>query len=284
LWWRPGEAVVGEPCGLRAATGRRGLDYVPVAELRFLRGGFCVAVRRDQLRPTAKNLVGLCSISPSWCADNLRASIRCRPGAQCPRRSTPKIAKYGCSRPPRMIFAVARNPTRGRLVPPSARRAKHADRHELPEMKAANLPAPTEARRRRRALPQSAILFSACVVFGGGGGIFPTGLSHGERSRSEWRLAARVFSARLGVLAPELSAASHAAILAGSWPCRSACGFGGPRCRTRDGLMERMLQEQEVKRGKAHVRPSRDIGAWGLYFAMTSIRRCVCRLFSCREA
>jgi 3-dehydroquinate synthase len=242
-----GGGVVGDLAGFAAAAVRRGLDYVQVPTTLLAQVDSAVGGKTAINSRHGKNLVGafhqpILVVADTRVLDTL-------PLRQF-RAGYAEIAKYGLLGDAG-FFAWLEANAREVFVGGAAR--EHAIATSC-RMKAA-IVARDEREAGDRALLNLGHTFGHALEAAAG---FSDRLLHGEAVALGMVLAAE-FSARLGVLAPEAVGRATRHLAGTGLPVRLADVAGG--VPDADRLMELMLQDKKVKRGKLTFVLLRDIGA-----------------------
>jgi 3-dehydroquinate synthase len=242
-----GGGVVGDLAGFAAATVRRGLDYVQVPTTLLAQVDSAVGGKTAINSRHGKNLVGVFHQPILVVADT--SVLDTLPPRQF-RAGYAEIAKYGLLGDAG-FFAWLEANAREVFVGGAAR--EHAIATSC-RMKAA-IVARDEHEAGDRALLNLGHTFGHALEAAAG---FSDRLLHGEAVALGMVLAAE-FSARLGVLRPEAVGRARRHLAGAGLPVRLADVDGG--VPDADRLMELMLQDKKVKRGKLTFVLLRDIGA-----------------------
>ncbi len=242
-----GGGVVGDLAGFAAATVRRGLDYVQVPTTLLAQVDSAVGGKTAINSRHGKNLVGVFHQPILVVADT--SVLDTLPPRQF-RAGYAEIAKYGLLGDAG-FFAWLEANTREVFAGGAAR--EHAIATSC-RMKAA-IVARDEREAGDRALLNLGHTFGHALEAAAG---FSDRLLHGEAVALGMALAAE-FSARLGVLAPEAVGRATRHLADAGLPVRLADVAGG--VPDADRLMELMLQDKKVKRGRLTFVLLRDIGA-----------------------
>jgi 3-dehydroquinate synthase len=242
-----GGGVVGDLAGFAAAAVRRGLDYVQVPTTLLAQVDSAVGGKTAINSRHGKNLVGafhqpILVVADTRVLDTL-------PLRQF-RAGYAEIAKYGLLGDAGFFAWLEAN---AREVFAGGAAREHAIATSC-RMKAA-IVARDEREAGDRALLNLGHTFGHALEAAAG---FSDRLLHGEAVALGMVLAAE-FSARLGVLAPEAVGRATRHLAGTGLPVRLADVAGG--VPDADRLMELMLQDKKVKRGKLTFVLLRDIGA-----------------------
>jgi 3-dehydroquinate synthase len=242
-----GGGVVGDLAGFAAATVRRGLDYVQVPTTLLAQVDSAVGGKTAINSRHGKNLVGVFHQPILVVADT--AVLDTLPPRQF-RAGYAEIAKYGLLGDAGFFAWLEAN---AREVFAAGAAREHAIATSC-RMKAA-IVARDEHEAGDRALLNLGHTFGHALEAAAG---FSDRLLHGEAVALGIVLAAE-FSARLGMLAPEAAGRATRHLAGAGLPVSFADVAGG--VPDADRLMELMLQDKKVKRGKPTFVLLRDIGA-----------------------
>jgi 3-dehydroquinate synthase len=242
-----GGGVVGDLAGFAAATVRRGLDYVQVPTTLLAQVDSAVGGKTAINSRHGKNLVGAFHQPILVVADT--AVLDTLPPRQF-RAGYAEVAKYGVLGDAGFFAWLEAN---AREVFAGGAAREHAIATSC-RMKAA-IVARDEREAGDRALLNLGHTFGHALEAAAG---FSDRLLHGEAVALGMVLAAE-FSARLGVLAPEAVARATRHLAGVGLPVSFADVEGG--VPDADRLMELMLQDKKVKRGKLTFVLLRNIGA-----------------------
>jgi 3-dehydroquinate synthase len=242
-----GGGVVGDLAGFAAAAVRRGLDYVQVPTTLLAQVDSAVGGKTAINSRHGKNLVGAFHQPILVVADT--SVLDTLPPRQF-RAGYAEIAKYGLLGDAGFFAWLEAN---AREVFAGGAAREHAIATSC-RMKAA-IVARDECEAGDRALLNLGHTFGHALEAAAG---FSDRLLHGEAVALGMVLAAE-FSARLGMLAPEAVGRATRHLAGTGLPVRLADVAGG--VPDADRLMELMLQDKKVKRGKLTFVLLRDIGA-----------------------
>ena len=242
-----GGGVVGDLAGFAAATVRRGLDYVQVPTTLLAQVDSAVGGKTAINSRYGKNLVGVFHQPILVVADT--AVLDTLPPRQF-RAGYAEIVKYGLLGDAGFFAWLEAN---AREVFAGGAAREHAIATSC-RMKAA-IVARDEREAGDRALLNLGHTFGHALEAAAG---FSDRLLHGEAVALGMVLAAE-FSARLGMLAPEAVRRATRHLAGAGLPVSLADVAGG--VPDADRLMELMLQDKKVKRGKLTFVLLRDIGA-----------------------
>lgn len=242
-----GGGVVGDLAGFAAATVRRGLDYVQVPTTLLAQVDSAVGGKTAINSRHGKNLVGAFHQPILVVADT--SVLDTLPPRQF-RAGYAEIAKYGLLGDAGFFAWLEAN---AREVFAGGAAREHAIATSC-RMKAA-IVARDEREAGDRALLNLGHTFGHALEAAAG---FSDRLLHGEAVALGMVLAAE-FSARLGVLAPDAVGRATRHLAGAGLPVGLADVAGG--VPDTDRLMELMLQDKKVKRGKLTFVLLRDIGA-----------------------
>jgi 3-dehydroquinate synthase len=242
-----GGGVVGDLAGFAAAAVRRGLDYVQVPTTLLAQVDSAVGGKTAINSRYGKNLVGAFHQPILVVADT--SVLDTLPPRQF-RAGYAEIAKYGLLSDAGFFAWLEAN---AKEVFAGGAAREHAIATSC-RMKAA-IVARDEREAGDRALLNLGHTFGHALEAAAG---FSDRLLHGEAVALGMVLAAE-FSARLGMLAPEAVGRATRHLAGTGLPVRLADVAGG--VPDADRLMELMLQDKKVKRGKLTFVLLRDIGA-----------------------
>ncbi len=242
-----GGGVIGDLAGFAAATVRRGLDYIQVPTTLLAQVDSAVGGKTAINSRHGKNLVGVFHQPILVVADT--AVLDTLPPRQF-RAGYAEIVKYGLLGDAGFFAWLEAN---AREVFAGGAAREHAIATSC-RMKAA-IVAGDEREAGDRALLNLGHTFGHALEAAAG---FSDRLLHGEAVALGMALAAE-FSARLGVLPPQAVARATRHLVGAGLPVSFADVEGG--VPDADRLMELMLQDKKVKRGKLTFVLLRDIGA-----------------------
>src|SRR6266566_379556 len=242
-----GGGVVGDLAGLAAALVRRGLEVVQVPTTLLAQVDSAVGGKTAINSRHGKNLVGVFHHPILVVADT--AVLDSLPPRQF-RAGYAEVVKYGLLGDAGFFAWLEAN---AKEVFAGGAAREHAIATSC-RMKAA-IVARDERETGDRALLNLGHTFGHALEAAAG---FSDRLLHGEAVAVGMVLAAE-FSARLGILAPEAVARATRHLAGAGLPVRLADVEGG--VPDADRLMELMLQDKKVKRGKLTFVLLRDIGA-----------------------
>ncbi len=242
-----GGGVVGDLAGFAAATVRRGLDHIQVPTTLLAQVDSAVGGKTAINSRHGKNLVGVFHQPILVVADT--AVLDSLPPRQF-RAGYAEVVKYGLLGDAGFFAWLEAN---AKEVFAGGAAREHAIATSC-RMKAA-IVARDERETGDRALLNLGHTFGHALEAAAG---FSDRLLHGEAVAVGMVLAAE-FSARLGILAPEAVARATRHLAGAGLPVRLADVEGG--VPDADRLMELMLQDKKVKRGKLTFVLLRDIGA-----------------------
>jgi len=242
-----GGGVIGDLAGFAAATVRRGLDYIQVPTTLLAQVDSAVGGKTAINSRHGKNLVGVFHQPILVVADT--AVLDTLPPRQF-RAGYAEIVKYGLLGDAGFFAWLEAN---AREVFAGGAAREHAIATSC-RMKAA-IVARDERETGDRALLNLGHTFGPALEAAAG---FSDRLLHGEAVALGMVLAAE-FSARLGMLAPEVVERATRHLAGAGLPVSFADVEGG--VPDADRLMDLMLQDKKVKRGKLTFVLLRDIGA-----------------------